>query len=76
MNCVIKSKYYIRKEGRKMGKKGTYYGLGCLVNIYRVEQDLKSGPSRAWQDSVELGKIQQIAADCRQIAVSWLVSSC
>ena len=28
----MKSRHYIRKEGRKMGKKGTYHGLGYLVN--------------------------------------------
>ena len=38
MNCVIKSKHYIRKEGRKIGKKGIYYRLGYLVNIY-IEQN-------------------------------------
>ena len=34
INCIKRSKRYIRKEGRKMGRKGIYYGLGYLVNIY------------------------------------------
>ena len=38
----------------------------------RTQQDLGSGPSRTWQDLVDLveyGRMQQIAVDCRQIAV-------
>ena len=29
-----KLKHYIRKEGRKIGRKGIYYGLSYLVNTY------------------------------------------
>ena len=28
----MKLRRYIKKEGRKIGKNGIYYGLGCLVN--------------------------------------------
>jgi hypothetical protein len=38
MNYIIKSRRYIRKEGRKIGKKGIYHRLSCLVNIY-IEQN-------------------------------------
>ena len=37
--------------------------------MHRVEQDLGRGPSRTWQDLVELGRIQQIAVRLPQIAV-------
>ena len=38
INYIIKLKYYIKKEGRKMEKKGIYYRLSYLVNIY-IEQN-------------------------------------
>jgi len=38
INYVIRLKRYIRKEGRKTGRKGIYYRLSCLVNIY-IEQN-------------------------------------
>ena len=34
INYIIKLRRYIRKEGKKMGRKGIYYLLSYLVNIY------------------------------------------
>ena len=34
INYIIKLKHYIKKEGKKIERKGIYYGLSCLVNIY------------------------------------------
>jgi hypothetical protein len=34
MNYIIKSRRYVRKEGKETGRKGIYYWLSCLVNIY------------------------------------------
>ena len=37
--------------------------------MHGVKQDLGRGPSRTWQDLVELGRIRQIAVRLPQIAV-------
>jgi len=62
INCIIKLKCYIRKEGKEMGKKGIYCGLGCLVNTCM-------GQKRIWTAVLaELGRIwwtRQNMADCR-----------
>ena len=34
INCIIKLKRYIRKEGKEIGGKGIYYLLSYLVNMY------------------------------------------
>ena len=34
INYIIKLRRYIRKEGRKIGRKGIYCRLSCLVNTY------------------------------------------
>ena len=34
INCVIKSRRYERREGKKTGRNGIYCEFGCLVNIY------------------------------------------
>ena len=34
INCVIKLRRYIRREGKETGGKGIYYYFSCLVNIY------------------------------------------
>ena len=65
MNCVMKSRRYIRKEGRKIGKNGTYYGLGCLVNMYmeqnRIREVVLAELSRIRWNLAEYGRLLQIA---------------
>jgi hypothetical protein len=61
MNCIIKLKHCIRKEGRKIGKKGIYHRLGYLVNIY-TEQN------RIWEVVLaELGRIRWNLAEYSRI---------
>jgi len=34
INYIIKLKRYIKKKGKETGRKGIYYELSCLINIY------------------------------------------
>jgi len=34
INCIIKLKYYIKRDGKETNKKGIYCGLSCLINTY------------------------------------------
>jgi len=34
INCIIKSRRYVRIKGKEMGRKGIYREFGYLVNIY------------------------------------------
>ena len=58
---MIKSKHYIRKEGRKKKKKGIYYGLSYLINIYieqnRIQEVVLIELSRIQWNLVEYGRI-------------------
>ena len=78
MYYIIRLRHYIRREGKETGIKSIYYQFSCLVNIYRVEQDLRSGPSRTQQNLVDLaeyGRMRQIVIRLLQIA-SRLPSDC
>ena len=41
INCVIKSRRYVRREGKEMGRRGIYYKLGYLVNIYTEQNRIR-----------------------------------
>ena len=49
MNCVMKSRRYVRKESRKQEKRGIYRSLSCQVNRYRTVHGQGGGSSRTWQ---------------------------
>ena len=61
----MKSKHYIRKEGRKIGKKGIYCGLDCLVNTYmeqnRIQEVVLAELGRIRWNLAEYGRLPQIA---------------
>ena len=61
INCVIKSRHCIGKEGKKIGKKGTYCGLGCLVNMYikqnRIQEVVLAELGRIRWNLAEYGRI-------------------
>jgi hypothetical protein len=76
---VIKSKGYVRKEGKKAGRKGIYRWFSCLVNTYteqnRIQVAVLAELGRirwTWQDSLDLaeyGRMRQIAIRLPQIAI-------
>ena len=51
MNCIMKSRHYIKKRNKKTGRKGIYYKLNYSVNIY-------IGQNRLWV--VVLAKLSKI----------------
>jgi hypothetical protein len=79
MNCVIKSRRCVRKEGpRKKGYISLTWLLGQHMHGAAVLAEL-SRIRRTWQNMAECGRIWQIAVNChrlRQIAVSRSVSNC
>jgi hypothetical protein len=61
MNCVMKSRRCVRKEGKETGRKG-YISLTWLLGqqVHGAEWDSGSGPGRTWQDSVDLAEYGRI----------------
>jgi hypothetical protein len=62
MNYIIKSRHCVRKEGRKIGKKGIYHRLSCLVNIYtkqnRIQEVVLAELSRIQWNLAKYSRIQ------------------
>jgi len=80
MNCVIKSRRCVRREGKETGRKGIYRELGCLIDTCteqnRIRVVVLTELSRirwTWQNMAECGKLpsdcRRLLANCRLVVV-------
>ena len=83
MNCVIKLRRCVRKEGKKMGRKGIYRQLSCLVNTCTGQNRIRGavlaelGRIRwTWQNMAECGGEWRIAVDCGKLPSRGRSSNC
>src|SRR6266550_4026907 len=85
INCVIRLRRCVRKEGKETGRKGIYRQLGCLVNTYigqngiRVAVLAELGRIRwTWQNMAECGRLpsgcRRLLSNCRLVVGLWLLS--
>jgi len=75
INCVIKSRRCVRREGKETGRKGIYRELGCLVDICteqnrnRVVVLAELGRIQwTWQNMAECGRLP---SDCRRLPANY-----
>src|SRR6266550_8435290 len=85
INCVIRLRRCVRKEGKETGRKGIYRQLGCLVNTCTGQNGIRVAVLAelgriwwTWQNMAECGRLpsdcRRLQSDCRLMVGLWLLS--